>query len=113
MVMLNQKIKFEVAIAGEVKEYYEMYDVKKLFWLFAGFDEEYNIIGYSNTFSVARGGRDIVDYGQTANVMMVCFSFVQPASGLWFSGLSPRLRRGLFMFNPFGIISSIWKIELH
>lgn len=51
--VVNQKIKLEVAIVGEVKEYTEMYDVKKSFCLFAGFDEEHNIIGYSTTFSVA------------------------------------------------------------
>lgn len=50
---VNQKMKFEAAMVGDIEEYMKMYDERKLFCLFAGFDEKHNLVRYSNTFFVA------------------------------------------------------------
>lgn len=53
---VNQKMKLEVAVVGDNKESFDAYDERKLFYLFAGFDDKNNLAGYSNTLSVVSGG---------------------------------------------------------
>ncbi len=50
--VVNQPMKFEAEVTSDKARFVEVYDKIKLFCLFAGFDEEHKIIGYSNTFSV-------------------------------------------------------------
>ena len=45
----NEKMKFDVALVGDVEDYIKMYDARKFFCLFSGFDENHNLVGYSNT----------------------------------------------------------------
>ncbi len=53
---VNQKMKFEVAVVGKNEEYCKMFDVRKCFYILAGFDEKNNLVGYSNTLSAVSGG---------------------------------------------------------
>ena len=48
---VNQTMKFEAEVTCDKARICEMYDKRKLFYMFAGFDEQHNVIGYSNTFS--------------------------------------------------------------
>ncbi len=48
---VNENMKFEVSVEGNVEEYIQMYYTKKFFCLFAGFDKNHNLVGYSNTLS--------------------------------------------------------------
>ena len=45
----NEKMKFDVALVGDVEDYIKMYDARKFFCLFSGFDENHKLVGYSNT----------------------------------------------------------------
>lgn len=49
--VVNQTMKFEAEVTSEKAIFIEVYDKRKLFYMFAGFDDDHNIIGYSNTFS--------------------------------------------------------------
>ena len=46
---VNDNMKFEVDVVGYIEEYFKIYDTKKIFCLFAGFDKNHNLVGYSNT----------------------------------------------------------------
>ncbi|MFA5012138.1 MAG: hypothetical protein WC644_09340 [Ignavibacteria bacterium] len=49
--VVNQTIKFDAEVTPDKARFIEVYDKRKLFYMFAGFDDDHNIIGYSNTFS--------------------------------------------------------------
>ncbi len=51
---VNQKMKFEFVV--DYEEHFKLYDVRKCFYILAGFDEKNNLVGYSNTLSAVSGG---------------------------------------------------------